>query len=244
MKYCQKCILPDTRPHLVIDEKGTCNACNAFSTKKNIDWAGREASFRAVVNTAKKRSKGYDCVIPVSGGKDSTWQAIKCLEYGLNPLAITWKTPARTEIGARNLNNLIGLGVNHIDFQVNPDVEKKFMYKSLVKYGSTAIPMHMAIFNIPVTIAAKFNIPLIVWGENSAFEYGSDEESDTGFKLDGKWVKNYGVTHGTTAKDWISEDLGATSLRYQRLDDMVKAIGLPREKLCLYCWTGENFQIN
>jgi hypothetical protein len=115
---------------------------------------------------------GYDCVIPVSGGKDSTWQVVKCLEYGLNPLAVTWKTPARTEVGAQNLANLVALGVDHIDYQINPKVERRFMLKALERFGSTAVPMHMALFSIPLTVAVRFEIPLVVWGENSALEYG------------------------------------------------------------------------
>jgi len=207
MKYCQKCILPETRPNLVIEGDGICNACKTHSTKINIDWDKRVSLFRDVVDNAKKRSKGYDCVIPVSGGKDSHWQVIKCLEYGLNPLAVTWKSPVRTKLGDDNLKNLIELGVDHIDYQVNPKVEKKYMYQALVRYGSTAIPMHMAMFNIPPKIAVKFDIPLIVWGENSAFEYGSVDDEHKGFKLNSAWMKHYGVTHGTTARDWISEEL-------------------------------------
>jgi len=132
---------------------------------------------------------------------------IKCLEYGLNPLAVTWKSPVRTKLGDDNLKNLVELGVDHIDYQVNPQVERKYMYQALVRYGSTAIPMHMAMFNIPPKIAVRFDIPLIVWGENSAFEYGSVDDEHKGFKLNSAWMKHYGVTHGTTAKDWISEEL-------------------------------------
>lgn len=207
MKYCKRCIIPDTRPNIKLDEKGICNACIAHSTKKNINGERREQAFQDVAEHAKARSQGYDCVIPVSGGKDSTWQVVKCLEYGLNPLAVTWKTPARTEIGAKNLANLVNLGVDHIDYQINPKVEKKFMYQALVRYGSTAIPMHLALFNIPLKIAGKFDIPLVVWGENSAFEYGSAEDAHTGFQLNSEWLKTYGVTHGTTAHDWISDEL-------------------------------------
>ncbi|MBN2735002.1 MAG: N-acetyl sugar amidotransferase [Methanomicrobiaceae archaeon] len=212
MKYCSRCILPDTRPNLSLDSKGICNACRAHESRPVIDWVKREKAFLNVVENAKKRSEGYDCLIPVSGGKDSTWQVVKCLEYGLTPLAVTWKTPARTEIGAKNLANLISLGVDHIDYQINPKVERKFTYKSLMQYGSSAIPMHMALFNIPLKIAVKFNIPLVIWGENSAFEYGGTEEERTGFRLDSKWLKKYGITHGTTAKDWISPELSRKEL--------------------------------
>ncbi len=207
MKYCARCITPDTRPNIELDGNGVCNACSAHESRSRIDWPYRERAFRDVVENAKCRSKGYDCLIPVSGGKDSTWQVVTCLDYGLKPLAVTWQTPARTEIGARNLANLVSLGVDHIDYQINPSVEKKFLYKALVEYGSTAVPMHMALFNIPLKIAVRFDIPLVVWGENSAFEYGGGEDERAGFRLDAKWLKKYGVTQGTTASDWVSEEL-------------------------------------
>jgi len=207
IKYCNNCILPDTRPNLKLNSQGICNACEAYLTKAEINWKEREQLFANVVKNAKSNSSGYDCLIPVSGGKDSTWQVIQCLEYGLTPLAVTWKPPSRTNIGRKNLENLISLGVDHIDYQVNPNVEKIFLYQALKRYGSTAIPMHMALFNIPLKIAVKFNIPLIVWGENSAFEYGGSKEEQTGFQLDKAWYKKFGVTHGTTVKDWVSDQL-------------------------------------
>jgi N-acetyl sugar amidotransferase len=205
-------VLPDTRPNLVIGADGVCNACKAHRGRKAIDWAARERAFREVVARAKARTKSYDCLVPVSGGKDSTWQVVNCLEYGLTPLAVTWKTPARTAIGQRNLDNLVSLGVDHIDYQVNPKVEARFMLNAFERYGSTAIPMHLAIFNIPLSIAVKHAIPLVVWGENSAFEYGSPDEATSGLRLDGAWLERYGVAHGTTATDWVGEGLSEKQL--------------------------------
>jgi N-acetyl sugar amidotransferase len=212
MRYCTRCVLPDTRPHLVLDAEGVCNACRAHATRPTIDWAARQQAFRGVVARATARRRGYDCVIPVSGGKDSTWQVVTCLEHGLRPLAVTWKTPARTEIGARNLANLVSLGVDHIDYQVSPVVERRFMYQALVRHGSTAIPMHMALFAIPLSLAARLEIPLVVWGENAAFEYGGPDDERRGFRLDGRWLATFGVTHGTTARDWVSADLSEKDL--------------------------------
>lgn len=212
MRYCKSCILPDTRPNLTIGPDGVCNACASHATKRAIDWNARADAFKAVVANAKSRSRGYDCIIPVSGGKDSTWQAVKCLEAGLKPLAVTWRPPGRTAIGQRNLDNLVSLGVDHIDYSISPQVERRFMLEALARFGSTAIPMHLAIFAIPARIAVRFGIPLIVWGENSAFEYGGREEERTGFKLDAAWLQRHGVTYGTTARDWISERLSEKDL--------------------------------
>lgn len=207
MKYCCRCILPDTRPNLVLDSAGVCSACRAFESRPAVDWAAREEALRRVFERAKALSRGYDCVVPVSGGKDSTWQTVKCLESGLKPLCVTWKTPARTPVGQRNLDNLVALGVDHIDYQISPEVERRFMCQALVRFGATGIPMHMAIFNIPPKLACVLRIPLVVWGENSAFEYGNPADVDTGFELDAVWLRKYGVTHGTTARDWVGSEL-------------------------------------
>jgi len=212
LRYCRSCVLPNTRPNLAMDAEGICNACLAHRTKLTIDWSARQQDFRKLADRVKTRSKGYDCLIPVSGGKDSTWQVVKCLEYGLTPLAVTWKTPARTRIGQSNLDNLVRLGVDHIDYQISPKVESRFMLKALERFGSTAIPMHLALFNIPLTVAVRFKIPLVVWGENSAFEFGSADEAHIGFKLDRTWYRTYGVTHGTTAADWVGDGLTAKEL--------------------------------
>lgn len=214
MKWCRACVLPDTRPNLSIGADGVCNACRSHDTKQHVDWAARRGQLESVAAAARARARpdGYDCVIPVSGGKDSTWQTVQCLELGLKPLAVTWRTPGRTEVGRRNLENLISLGVDHIDWQINPKVEARFMIKAFERFGSTAIPMHLALFNIPLVAAVRFGIPLVVWGENSAFEYGAADDAHSGFALDETWLKTYGVTHGTTAADWIDDALSAKDL--------------------------------
>ncbi len=212
MRYCQHCILPDTRPGIELAADGVCSACRAHGEKRReVDWEQRRARFESLVSEVKALARPYDCVIPVSGGKDSTWQTIKCLELGLHPLAVTWKTPARTPIGAANLANLVELGVDHIDFQVNPRVERRFLLRALERYGTTAIPMHLAIFNVPLAIAAKFDVPLVVWGEDSASEYVGDADA-TSFRLDSDWVRRYGAVHGTTAADWVSDELSESDL--------------------------------
>jgi N-acetyl sugar amidotransferase len=214
IRWCVRCVLPDSRPNLRLDAEGVCNACRAHATKRDIDWSSRAALLQDVARTARERAapRGYDCIIPVSGGKDSTWQTIKCLELGLKPLAVTWKTPARTEIGRGNLENLVALGVDHVDWQISPKIEARFMLKTLERFGSTAIPMHLALFNIPLNLAARLRIPLVLWGENSAFEYGAASQAHTGFLLDEAWLRTYGVTHGTSAADWIDDELSAKDL--------------------------------
>ena len=212
MKYCSRCITPYNRPNISFDENGQCN-CATAAVKQAVDWDARAARWNELVADARRRATGpYDCVIPVSGGKDSTWQTITCLEAGLKPLCITWRTAQRTAIGEQNLRNLIDLGVDHLDVTVNPRVERAFMYDALVRFGSPAIPMHMALFAIPLTIAVQRRIPLVVWGENSAFEYGGAEEDRYAGEMNEQWLHRYGVNFGTTAADWVSDSLSARDL--------------------------------
>ena len=230
MRYCTNCILPDTRPGLEFDADGVCSACRSHAAKEgpDIDWAQRGAQFGEIAAEVQRRQRPWDCVIPVSGGKDSTWQVVMCLEHGLHPLAVTWRTPGRTELGERNLRNLVDLGVDHVDFTVNPVVERRFLVASLAEYGTTAIPMHLALFNIPLTIAVRYEIPLVIWGENTALEYVGDAEDAGSFQLTNAWIRKYGAVHGTSAADWVSEELTARDLAayYGPTDPELDAAGV------------------
>jgi len=211
MRYCRICVLPHTRPNLYFDKEGNCN-CATAEKKANIDWISREAQLCELVEATRAKDSVYDCVIPVSGGKDSTWQVITALEYGLKPLCVTWKTPARNKLGAKNLQNLINLGVDHIDFSINPKSERLFTLKAFERLGSPVIPMHMALHAIPLQLAVNFRIPMILWGENSAYEYGGQDEALKGVRLNHAWLKKYGVTNGTSAEDWVDQELAFQDL--------------------------------
>ena len=199
MNYCIQCILPETRPGLVIDNKGICSACRGHEDKeRSIDWSARSKMFDSIVKRAKETSRDYDCIIPVSGGKDSWYQVIKSQLHGLKILCVSWRTPQRTAVGQENLDQLIKkLGVDHIDFSINPNVEKRFMMASFEKKGATGIPMHMAIFAIPYRLATQLRVPLIIWGENPQLEFGGPEADRLSTELDVNWIANYGVTNQT-----------------------------------------------
>ena len=143
MKYCRKCILPDTRPGIFLNKDGICSGCIGHIKKDTlIDWNERKNEFKKIVSDAKKKSTGYYCIVPVSGGKDSWYQIIVAKELGLKVLAITWKTPARTDIGKRNLKNMLNsLKVDHIDYSFSLETEKKFLVAAYEKTGVLGLPM-------------------------------------------------------------------------------------------------------
>ena len=212
MQYCKKCVLPDTRPNLFILENGVCTACTSHLNRKVKNWKKKKDQFKKLVKSIKKENPFYDCLIPVSGGKDSTWQVIQALKHNLNPLTFTYRPTFRTKIGQKNLDNLRKLGVHHIDFSINEKVEKIFLKKVFKKFGAVALPMHMAMWNISFNLANKFKIPYILWGENSASEYGGSKNDLKIKNLNSNWIKKYGVNFKTTAMDWIDKDLNKQDL--------------------------------
>lgn len=202
MKYCSNCILPNTRPTSFFDKNNICDACNNFKKRKSINWSIRKLEFKKICKRIKKKNTYYDCIIPVSGGKDSHWQVDTCLKYGLRPLCLTFSPSSKNAIGNKNLENLKNIGVDHILISPNSKIEKKFIFESFKMFGSTAIPVHMGMFQQSFLYATKLNIPLIVWGENAAFEYGSKKDALKGFDLNQEWFRVHGNTFGTDSKFW------------------------------------------
>lgn len=218
MKYCGTCVLPDTRPNLIIQNDGTCN-CAIGHQKIAVDWDRREVEFGKLCEYLKSKRAIYDCVIPVSGGKDSTWQVAKAIEYGLRPLCVTWRSPARTALGQENLDNLVSLGVDHFDVTISPKIERKFTRICFEEKGSPAIPMHFGIHALPLRTALRVGSPLILWGENSALEYGGDESLANGAELTSEWFAKYGVTGGTGIDEWARPGLSIRDLDAYRIPD-------------------------
>jgi hypothetical protein len=134
INYCKKCLFPETKPDLSFDEQGICSACIAAGEKdKGIDWNKRENEFYEIISHYKKKDGeiGWDCIIPVSGGKDSTYQAYFMKEIcGMNPLCVCFETTAVTELGSNNLDNLSKMGMDVIHFKKNNEVYKKMVIES------------------------------------------------------------------------------------------------------------------
>lgn len=207
MKFCNNCVLPDTRPEIEINEDGICSACKRHKKNFNIDWKARKRQFLNLRKQIKKSARNYDCLIPVSGGKDSTWQVSLCIKYGLKPLTFTYKPILRTEIGKKNLENLLKLGVDHIDFTINRKLEKKLLKKSFYKFGAVGIPMHMAMWSLSFNIAKIYNIKYIFWGENPAIEYSGTKNNIKIKTLDEKWINKFGISFGMRPEDWIDRNI-------------------------------------
>lgn len=191
MKYCKRCLQPDTRPNILFDDNQVCYACLYEESKASIDWAAREAELQAIADEAKaeskKRGNVYDCVIGVSGGKDSTFQAVYAKEkLGLNPLLVNCAPDEITEIGRKNIDNLNKLGFDIISTRPNPVVAKKLARKCFFERGNIVAASEYCLWASSYIMADKFNIPLIIQGENAALTLGTakvQESSDNAFSV-------------------------------------------------------------
>jgi N-acetyl sugar amidotransferase len=204
LTYCTRCVMPNTKPDLKLDATGVCSACRSFEQRAKVDWAARREEFLAVSRRYRRTgSSGWDCIVPVSGGKDSTYQTIRILQMGLNPLCVTATTCDLSDIGRRNIENLKSLGVDHVEISPNPVVRRKLNRIGLTQVGDISWPEHVGIFTIPVRAAVQFNVPLIVWGENSQHEYGGPAAAAHSKHLDRRWLEEFGGLLGLRVSDLV-----------------------------------------
>ncbi len=203
LQYCRRCVMPHTKPDLHIDEQGICNACRSYEQRQQIDWADRERQFLQVVEKYRQRGANWDCIVPVSGGKDSTYQVLRILQHGLNPLCVTATTCDLSEIGRANIENLRRLGVDHVAFSPNPTIRAKLNRIGLTQVGDISWPEHVGIFTIPVRAAVQYGVPLIVWGENSQHEYGGPAAAAENNTLNRRWLEEFGGLLGLRVSDLV-----------------------------------------
>ncbi|MBL8994139.1 MAG: N-acetyl sugar amidotransferase, partial [Spirochaetia bacterium] len=202
--FCRNCVMPHTKPDLHLDDEGICNACRSYEKRKEVDWTARKQELLTIVDRYKSKNAGnWDCIVPVSGGKDSTYQVIRMLQLGLNPLCVTATTCDLSEIGRKNIQNIKEMGVDYVEFSTNPVVRRKLNRIGLTQVGDISWPEHAGIFTIPVRAAVQFNIPLIVWGENSQNEYGGPAAASDNQVLTRRWLEEFGGLLGLRVSDLI-----------------------------------------
>lgn len=207
LKYCIHCVMPHTKPDLHIDEEGVCNACRSYEKRKDVDWDRRRGELLVLLEKYRRNGNHWDCIVPVSGGKDSTYQVIRMLQLGLNPLCVTSTTCDLSVIGRKNIDNIKRLGVDYMEFSPNPLVRAKLNRIGLIEVGDISWPEHVGIFTIPVRAAVQFNVPLIVWGENSQNEYGGPAAATENSTLTRRWLEEFGGLLGLRVSD-LSETYG------------------------------------
>ena len=179
MKYCTKCVMPDTRPGSIFNKDGVCQACVNHEKQKSFDWESRYDELKALCDKYRRNDGYYDCVIPVSGGKDSHFLAyIMKDQMGMNPLLICVADPfPHSEAGLHNLNNMSeSFNCDFTVFNMSIDLFRRVTRIGFEELGEPLRFIETVIYTIPSKYAVALNIPLIVYGENSAFTYGTAEE--------------------------------------------------------------------
>ena len=219
MFFCKLCVFPSTKPHIEFNKDGVCTGCLAYKNRKEIDWIKREKNFSEIIEEYKSASKNYyNCIIPSSGGKDSHYQTIKALEYGLNPLIVNIVPDKISELGKYNKENIKKLGVDTMEIALNPKIRYKINKFGLETVGDICWPEHITIFTIPKKISVSMRIPLLLYGECPENENGGPEEDQNRTILDRRWMEEFG---------------GLLGLRTNDLSDIMD---IPKEKLVLYTY--------
>lgn len=230
IRYCTSCLYPDSKPDLWFDDRGVCSACVGYERRAAVDWSARREEFKSVMSRYRKNdASNYDCIVPVSGGKDSTYQVIRLLQEGLNPICVTATTDSLSDVGRRNVENISKLGVDHIEVNLNPVVRRRINRRALTEIGDISWPEHVAIFTVPVRMATRLQVPLIVWGENSQNEYGGPATNQDNSILDRRWLEEFGGLLGLRVSDLVGLDgiQKRDLLQYvYPTDDELKSVGV------------------
>jgi N-acetyl sugar amidotransferase len=197
LRRCTKCTLPETHETIVFDEEGVCNVCRNNEKKEQIDWQLKRRELDELIDQYKGKGV-YDCIVPFSGGKDSTftlWYIVK--ELGLKPLVVSFDhgfyRPKTVENNERTQRKL---GVDFLKFRSDWKIVRKLMYESLKRKGDFDWHAHLGTFAYPMQIAIKHKIPLLFWGETSAeysayYKYDGVEEVD---ERRNSRINNLGIT--------------------------------------------------
>lgn len=200
LRHCTRCLLPETYETIEFDDEGVCNICRGAEYKQNsVDWSERKRVLDRLIE--KHRGKGdYDCIVPYSGGKDSTFQLYYLMkEYKVKPLVIRFNHGfMRPTLEDNNKRILKMLGVDCLEFTPNWQIVKRLMLESFKRKTDFCWHCHTGIYSWPLRMAIKFKIPLLFWGEPLAdlsayYDYLNDEieyEDEKKFNM----VRNLGIS--------------------------------------------------
>jgi len=196
MIRCKTCCMPDTRPDTPFID-GECSACVSYKRRPTIDWDARKTELLALLDRHDGR-----CIVPSSGGKDSTYQVITLQELGADVTVVTARTCHLTEIGRKNIDNLSRYA-RTIEVVPNMTVRAKLNRLGLEMVGDISWPEHCAIFTTPFKVARDLGINLLFYGENPQDQYGGPMGSEDAKQMTRRWVSEFGGFLGLRPADFI-----------------------------------------
>lgn len=240
LRKCGSCLLPETYETIEFDTKGVCNVCRGKEFRdEKIDWSARKLQLDELVERHRGKND-YDCIIPFSGGKDSTYTLLYLMkEYKLKPLVVRFDHGfMRETLVENNTRTFKKLGVDVLNFTPNWRVVKRLMLESLRRKGDFCWHCHTGIFSFPMHIAVKFNVPLVFWGEPSSeytqyYDYAEDEIEQVDETRFNRFV-NLGITaedmYGMIKDDFDLDPRDLLPYTYPKLRDLKR---LRYESVCL-----------
>ena len=208
MKYCRQCVQPNTRPGVVFDENQVCQACVVAENRKlHVDWFEREQELNDIVFWAKSKQKRYDVVVGVSGGKDTTFQALYAKkQLGLNCLLVNCVPDNISDVGRANIENLVQHGFDMIQVRPNPKAERELSRKCFFEYGNFVKPLEYPLYACAFEVALNYDIPLVIEGENPGETLGVEYYSIDGDAM--QWKEGSTVNGGNALAafgHWVPE---------------------------------------
>ena len=224
MRYCKKCVMPDTRPGIYFNDEGICQGCLIALKKDETDWDARLNDLKKLCDKHRDNNGDwYDCIIAVSGGKDSHFQTYIMKEkMNMNPLLVTVEDNfPMTNAGIHNIKNISEtFGCDIVSLKCNIKVQKKLMRYCFEKYGKPTYPVDVLIYSFPIYVAMKFKIPMIVYGENISYEYGGPTCEETPSALE---QFSNAVASGIPLEEFLFEGITTKDLnlyRYPTVEEM------------------------
>lgn len=182
MRYCKRCVMPDTRPYIQFDNNGVCYPCRASEYLRTVDWKKRWEELEKLADQYRGMNGNYyDCMITASGGKDSYYQTYIMKEkLGMNPLLVSVDNFSWTDTGRHNIDNLRDtFSVDLHTISLNPVVCRELFRQAFFKIGSPTWYFDKAIYAYPLMLAKRLGIPFIVYGEDTSFLYGGPDPRET-----------------------------------------------------------------
>ena len=173
--------MPDTRPYITFNKDGICSACQNYEKRKRVDWDTRWKELKKLCDKYRGcNGDYYDCMIAVSGGKDSHFQVYIVKELmNMNPLLVTVSGWSWTQTGLRNINNITEeFGCDLISLNLNRKALKIMIIKALKQFGYPTWYYDAAIYAFPYKMAMKMGIKLLFYGENVNYQYGGKQEEE------------------------------------------------------------------
>ena len=173
VKFCVRCTISSMRPRISFDDEGVCSACRFAERKNSVNWDSRAAELKSLCDQHRKGNGDFDVIVPVSGGKDGGFVAhqLKTV-YGMTPLCVTWAPLLPTEIGRKNLDAFVEAGFDVVQGRPNGQTTRRLTRLAFEHMGDPFQPFIYGQTNFPLQMAVRYQIPLIMYGEDGEAEYG------------------------------------------------------------------------